>query len=65
VSGTPLLGEPIGANLARTVAAHGGREALVVRHQDVRWTYAELDEQVERVARGPIALVQYASARGG
>ena len=34
-SATPLLGETIGANLARTVAAHGGREALVVRHQDV------------------------------
>jgi fatty-acyl-CoA synthase len=56
VSGTPLLGETIGANLARTVAAHGGREALVVRHQGIRWTYAGLDEQVDRVARGLIAL---------
>jgi fatty-acyl-CoA synthase len=56
VSGTPLLGETIGANLARAVAAHGDREALVVRHQDIRWTYAELDERVDQVARGLLAL---------
>ena len=56
VSGTPLLGETIGRNLARTVATHGSREALVVRHQEVRWSYAELDERVDRVARGLIAL---------
>jgi fatty-acyl-CoA synthase len=51
----PLLGETIGANLARTAAAHGGREALVVRHQGIRWTYAELDAEVDRVARALIA----------
>ena len=51
----PLLGETIGANLARTAAAHGGREALVVRHQGIRWTYAELDAEVERVARALMA----------
>jgi fatty-acyl-CoA synthase len=56
VSGTPLLGETIGANRARAVAAHGDREALVVRHQDIRWTYAELDERVDQVARGLLAL---------
>jgi fatty-acyl-CoA synthase len=56
VSGTPLLGETIGANLARAVAAHGDRVALVVRHQDIRWTYAELDERVDQVARGLLAL---------
>ncbi len=54
-SETPLLGETIGENLARAVAAHGDREALVVRHQDVRWTYAELDERVDRVARALVA----------
>ena len=51
----PLLGETIGANLARTAAAHGGREALVVRHQGIRWTYAELDAEVDRVARALMA----------
>jgi fatty-acyl-CoA synthase len=48
---TPLLGETIGENLARTIAEHGDREALVVRHQGVRLTYAQLGEQVDRVAR--------------
>ncbi|TVR22370.1 MAG: AMP-binding protein [Ilumatobacter sp.] len=48
---TPLLDETIGANLARTAAAHGDVEALVARHQDVRWTYAEFDERVDRLAR--------------
>jgi fatty-acyl-CoA synthase len=55
-STTPLLGETVGANLERAVARHGDREALVVRHQDVRLTYAQLNEQVDRVAR---ALVAY------
>ena len=48
----PLLEETIGANLARTVAAHGDREALVARHQGVRWTYTEFAERVDRLARG-------------
>src|SRR3954463_5595564 len=52
---TPLLGETIGESLERTVAQHGDREALVVRHQDVRLTYAELDEQVDVLARALIA----------
>jgi fatty-acyl-CoA synthase len=60
-STTPLLGETIGANLERAVAEHGDREALVVRHQDVRWTYAQLDERVDRLAR---ALVAYGLAPG-
>jgi fatty-acyl-CoA synthase len=55
-STTPLLGETVAANLERAVARHGDREALVVRHQDVRLTYAQLNEQVDRVAR---ALVAY------
>ncbi len=55
-SDTPLLGETIGANLERAVAAHADREALVSRHQDVRMTYAELDTAVDRVARGILGL---------
>ncbi len=51
----PLLVETIGANLARTVAEHGDRQALVSRHQGVRLTYAELDAEVDRVARALIA----------
>src|SRR3954463_3372049 len=54
-AGTPLLGETIGASLERTVEQHSGREALVVRHQDVRLTYAELNEQVDGLARALLA----------
>ncbi len=51
----PLLEETIGANLRRAAARFGEREALVVRHQDYRATYAELDEQVDRAARAFLA----------
>jgi fatty-acyl-CoA synthase len=61
----PLLGETIGENLERTVADHFDREALVVRHQDVRWTYAELNERVDRLARGLLAAGLEAGDRVG
>jgi fatty-acyl-CoA synthase len=51
----PLLGETIGANLDRTIARFGDREALVSVHQDVRFTYAEFGEAVDRLARGLLA----------
>jgi fatty-acyl-CoA synthase len=54
-SPTPLLGETIGANLERTVARVPDAEALVSRHQGLRYTYAQLDEAVDLVARGLIA----------
>jgi fatty-acyl-CoA synthase len=52
VSDTALLGETIGANLERTVAAHGERDALVSPSEGVRYTYAELDAAVDRLATG-------------
>src|SRR5437588_3746879 len=55
-SETPLRGETIGRMWDRVVAECGGRDALVSRHQGIRWTYAELDEQVDRCARGLLAL---------
>jgi fatty-acyl-CoA synthase len=51
----PLLDETIGANLRRTAAWFGEREALVVRHEDYRATYAELDAQVDQAARAFLA----------
>ena len=51
----PLLDETIGANLARTVARFGDREALVVPYQDIRYTYSEFDAAVDVVARGLLA----------
>src|SRR6187200_3550957 len=50
-----LLEETIGANLERIVAAHGDREALVEVATGRRWTYAELDADVNALARGLIA----------
>jgi fatty-acyl-CoA synthase len=52
----PVLEETIGANLERTVSARPDREALVSRHQGLRFTYAELDAAVDEVARGLLAL---------
>jgi fatty-acyl-CoA synthase len=52
---TPLLGETIGANLDRTIARFPDDDALVARHQDVRWSWSELGEEVDRVARALIA----------
>ncbi len=50
-----LLEETIGANLDRTVARFPDREALVECATGRRWTWRELDHDVELVARGLIA----------
>jgi fatty-acyl-CoA synthase len=55
-STTPLLGETIGANLERTAATFGDREALVSVHQGLRLTYAELDAAVDALASGLLGL---------
>ncbi len=52
----PLLDDTIGMNLARTVAAHGDVEALVARHQGVRWTYTEFATRVTRLAKGLLGI---------
>jgi fatty-acyl-CoA synthase len=51
-----LLEETIGACLRRIAAAHGEREALVSCAQGIRLTYAQFDAEVDRVARGLLAL---------
>ncbi|MCC3778756.1 AMP-binding protein [Streptomyces sp. UNOB3_S3] len=52
---TPLLDDTIGANLVRTVAQFGDREALVDVQGGRRWTYAEFGRAVEEVALGLLA----------
>ncbi len=54
-SDVPLLGQTIGENFERTVAAHGDREALVDCATSRRWTYSELDVEVDEVALGLMA----------
>ncbi|MBN6034892.1 AMP-binding protein [Amycolatopsis sp. 195334CR] len=55
-SDVPLLGDTIGDNLARTVAAFGDRDALVERLTGRRWTYAELAADVDALALGLLGL---------
>jgi fatty-acyl-CoA synthase len=55
-STVPLKYQTIGDGFDEAMAKHGDREALVVRHQNIRWTYAELKREVDAVAAGLIAL---------
>ncbi|WP_063050675.1 AMP-binding protein [Nocardia arthritidis] len=52
VSDVPLLGDTIGGNLDRTVAAFADREALVDRPTGRRWTYRALGTAVDALACG-------------
>ena len=60
-----LLGETIGANLTRTAAAFGDRDAVVDVPAGRRWTYAELDADTGTLARGLIAAGIKAGDRVG
>lgn len=55
-SDKPLLFKTIGTAIAQAAAKWGDREALVVRHQNIRWTYAELLVRVDDFAAGLIHL---------
>ncbi len=52
----PLIGSSIGAYFDAVCARHPEREALVVRHQNARLSYAALRAEVDRVACGLIRL---------
>lgn len=54
-TGAQLLDETIGANLERTVAKYGEREALVEVASGRRWSWNELDQAVNDLARGLLA----------
>ena len=51
-----LIGETIGDLFDRIASADPEREALIVSHQGIRWTYRELAERVGVFARGLMAL---------
>ena len=55
-SAVPLLGQTIGDNLEDTVRRFGEREALVVVHEGKRWTYTQLNDDVDRIARRLLAM---------
>jgi fatty-acyl-CoA synthase len=52
----PLIGDTIGVHLDRMAELSPDRPALIVRHQNIRWTYAEFRQQVDAFAAGLIAL---------
>jgi fatty-acyl-CoA synthase len=55
-SDVPLLGETIGANFERTAARVPDADALVSRHQGLRYSYSELNERIDELARALMAF---------
>jgi len=53
---SPLVGLTVGELLDRTAARYPENLALIVRHQNKRYTYCELLREVERAARGLLRL---------
>ena len=51
VSATPLIGDTLGVHFDKAAARWGDREALVVRHQNIRWTYARAEAAGRRLRR--------------
>ncbi len=64
-STTPLIGETIGNFFDGAAARWPDREALVVRHQDVRWSWGELKARVDDMAAGLLSLGLEAGERIG
>src|ERR1700685_1859205 len=56
VSMTPLIGETIGVHFDKVAARFADRDALIVRQQNIRWTYGELKAKVDALAAGLLAL---------
>ncbi len=55
-SNVPLIGETLGVHFDRAVTRWHDELALVVRHQQVRWTYGDLKQRVDELAAGLLAL---------
>ena len=55
-STTQIIYETIGVYFDRICEQHPDQDALIVRHQDVRWTYRELQKKVNELATGLLAL---------
>jgi fatty-acyl-CoA synthase len=52
----PLLEDTIGRVFDQTVERFPDSDALILRHQGIRWIYREYREQVDRLACGLLAL---------
>jgi len=51
-----IIYKTIGEVLAQTVEQYPDNEALVVTHQNIRWTYAEFKHQIDRLTTGLLKL---------
>src|ERR1700738_1493896 len=54
--GTPFIGDTIGGHFDQIAERFGDRDALIVRHQQIRWTYRQLKERVDAFAAGLLTL---------
>ena len=55
-STTQIIYETIGGFFDRVANEHPDNSALVLRHQNVDWTYSELQQRVDQLAAGLISL---------
>jgi fatty-acyl-CoA synthase len=55
-SAVPLIGDTVGSHFDKAVERWPEREALVVRHQNIRWSYRDLQREVDALAAGLLAL---------
>ncbi|MGH3726858.1 MAG: AMP-binding protein [Mycobacterium sp.] len=62
---SPIMEETIGENFERITRAHPDIDALVEASGGRRWTYRELDTEINRVARGLMSLGIAAGDRVG
>lgn len=56
ISHVPLLGITIGDLFDQMAEKYSENEALIVHHQNIRWTYAQLKKQVDDCARALMAV---------
>ena len=64
-SSEPIIYETIGNYLNQVAERYPDTEALVVCHQDVRWTYSEFNDKVDELATGLLNLGIVAGDRVG
>jgi len=52
----PLIGDTVGVHLDRIAERYPDRDALVIPHQCVRWSWRQLRERADRLAAGLLGL---------
>jgi len=55
-SSKSLIGETIGTHFDSQVKRHRDVDALIVKHQNIRWTYGEFSDKVNKLAQNFMAL---------